>query len=122
MVYFFLILALALFAACFKVLKLMPVTRRIIVDANAAMVTIRSDELSDAEKEAGTQRAAIAMLGSLISVLARSIVCLLVPVLFIWLLMQSGLTTHQETIAAATSWSFIGLSTLAMAGLLVRSK
>ncbi len=122
MVYIFLTIALILFALCFKAMKLVPVTKQIIVDSNTALAVIRSAELTDAEKETGTRRAAVAMIGSLVTILARSAVCLLVPVAFVWLLARVGIYAESEAVAAASNWIFVAASSLAMLGLVVLSK
>ncbi len=113
-VYLFLAIAFLLFLACFRALNLVPVTRRIVVDAGDSLAVIRSVELSDAEKEARTQRAAITMAGSLVSVLVRSAICLVVPAAFVWLAGKAGFISPDNALAVATNWPFIITSSLVL--------
>jgi len=119
MAYLSLAVSVLVFVVCLKALNILAHVRRIVDDARGAHVVIRSRDLTDAEKEAATQRAAIAMVGSLASLVARVAVCVVLPVGGVWLGAQTGAYDTAEAMAAATDRVFIGLSSVVMIGLLV---
>ena len=64
-------LSIALFLVCFGLFGVVPAAARIVASARGAFAAIRSPDLSDDAKEAAAQRASLALLGGLVSLLLR---------------------------------------------------
>ncbi|MGH6913058.1 MAG: hypothetical protein ACREH3_05070, partial [Geminicoccales bacterium] len=75
---------------------------------------IRSKSLTDEEKEAAIQKAAIFMAGSVVMILGRMALCLLVPTAMVWLGAQFGAYSTADALVAASNWTFIVASSVVM--------
>jgi hypothetical protein len=114
MVYAFLAAGVLVFVICFRLLDVVPKVRAVIGATRRAQGIISSKSLTDEEKEAAVQRAAIAMTGSLVAILGRVALCVLVPTVTVWLGAQSGAYSTADALVAASSWTFIVASSAVM--------
>jgi hypothetical protein len=114
MVYAFLAAGVLVFVICFRLLDVVPKVRAVIEAIRRAQGIISSKSLTDEEKEAAVQRAAIAMTGSLVAILGRVALCVLVPTVTVWLGAQSGAYSTADALVAASSWTFIVASSVVM--------
>jgi hypothetical protein len=114
MVYAFLAAGVLVFVICFRLLDVVPKVRAVIEATRRAQGIISSKSLTDEEKEAAVQRAAIAMTGSLVAILGRVALCVLVPTVTVWLGAQSGAYSTADALVAASSWTFIVASSVVM--------
>lgn len=114
MIYLFLGLSLGLFVICLKVLSVLPTATRIVLEARDALGILRSQDMTEEQKESATQAAAVRMFGSFFSILFRVILCLGIPVGWVVLGSISGFYQTEEAIRIASSWDFIVGSSLMM--------
>lgn len=119
MVYLFLVLAIGLFIISLKILGVVRRVGLVIRDVHDAMSVIRSTDISEEEKEAEIQKAAIGMLGSFFSITLRVAATLAIPVLFVAVGSLIELYTYEEAIYAASDWKFIITSTAVMIGAMI---
>jgi hypothetical protein len=114
MVYAFLSAGVLVFVICFRLLDVVPKVRAVIEATRRAQRIISSKSLTDEEKEAAVQSAAIAMAGSTVAILGRVALCVLAPALTVWLGAQAGAYSTSDALVAASSWSFIVASSAVM--------
>jgi hypothetical protein len=114
MVYAFLAAGVLVFVICFRLLDVVPEVRAVIEAIRRAQGIISSKSLTDEEKEAAVQRAAIAMAGTVVVILGRAALCVLVPTLMVWLGAQSGTYSTADALVAASNWTFIVASSVVM--------
>jgi hypothetical protein len=112
MIYVFLSFGLFVFVLAFHFLKIVPVARDSFAVSRKAFDTVRSNVLSDEEKEATSRQAAARLFGGFFSILGRSVAALAVSLLPILFGASIGLFTTGEAAAAATNGYFIGGSLL----------
>lgn len=112
MIYLVLSLSIVVFLICMKLFGVVESVRPVFEDSNAALAVMRSTELSDAEKEAAIQKAAIAMFGAFLVVTLRVVATLVVPAVFVWAGTATGLYTMDGAVAAAEDWTFLTVSSL----------
>lgn len=118
MVYLSLVLAIGLFIVGIKILGIVPRVKLVVSATHDALAVMKSVELSEDEKEAAVQRAAVSMFGAFGSILLRVAVVCLVPVGFVLAGAKIGLYDSGELLRASTDWTFITVSTLIMIGAL----
>ena len=114
MVYVFLCAAIGLFIIGIRVLEIVPRVTHVISASHEAVAVMKSSAMSEAEKEAAIQKAAIQMFVSFGSILVRSATVCLVPAGFILLFAKLGLYSITEVYQGSTDVYFITGSTIAM--------
>ena len=119
MVYVFLTAAVVLFAVSLKLLALGPKVRLEVAALHEAASVITSKELSERQKEAAVQSAAIAMLGHACSILARVALTLAGPLAFVLLGSGLGLYALDDAVRVGGDWYFILGSTIVMVAALL---
>jgi hypothetical protein len=107
-------LSIALFLICFWLFGVVPAAARIVSDARNAFSAIRNPELSDDAKEAAAQRASLALLGGLLSILARGAAAVAVSFAPVLAFDTLGLASRAETLALLVSWPAILATTAVM--------
>ena len=114
MIYLFLLLAMILFIASLKVFDVVPKVTFVFSETRDATSVMKSKELSDEQKEAALQKAAVRMMGSFFSILGR--VGLTVVVSFSSVLLGSAIGFYEigEAVSVASDWPFLIGSTLLM--------
>jgi hypothetical protein len=108
-------LSIASFLVCFWLFRVVPAAARILASAKGGFAALRDPQLPDDAKEAAAQRASIALLGGLLSLLLRgaaAVVASLTPLLAFDAL---GLAPRGEVFALLASWEAILVTTSAMA-------
>ena len=116
MTYVFLIVAMGLFIAGLKLFDVVPKVRLVISETQEATSVMSSKVLSDEQKEAALQKAAVHMFGSFLNIFARVILTIVVPVASIILGSALGFYEIEYAAHVASEWSFIIGSTLVMIG------
>ena len=119
MVYVFLSAAVVLFAVSMKLLALGPKVRRAVAAIHEAASAMASKELSERQKEAAVQSAAIAMFGHTCSILTRLALTFAGPLAVVLLGSGLGLYALDDAVRAGSDWSFILGSTLVMVAALL---
>ena len=112
MIYLALSASIVLFLVCMKLCGVVESIRPVFANSRAALAVMRSTELSDLEKEAAVQKAALGMFKSFFSVTLRILVTLAVPAAFVWAGNVTGLYTLEGAIEAASDWMFLIVSSL----------
>ena len=112
MIYVFLSFGLFLFVLAVHFFKIIPLASQNVAIARQALVTVRSGDLSDDEKEAASRQAAAKMFNGFFSILVRSALALVVSLTPILLGAAIGLFTTDEAAIAATNGYFISGSVL----------
>ena len=118
MAYLFLALSLGMFIVAIKLLGIVPKVKNVISTTHAATATMKSRELSEEQKEAAVQKAAVEMFGAFISIFARVLLTLAVPITFVMFGSFIGLYSTDDAVRAASDWYFIVGSTILMIGAL----
>jgi hypothetical protein len=114
MVYIFLCAAIGLFLIGIRVLGLVPRVKLVITASKQAVAVMKSPDMSEDEKEAAIQKAAVQMFVSFGSILIRTATVCLVPLAFILLFAKLGLYTTAEVYQGSTDIYFITVSTIVM--------
>ncbi len=91
--------AILVFAVAFYYSKLVPVCRNAISLAQNAVGVMRSEQLSEEEKETAVQKASLQLLGKFFSILVRSLLVLLASALPIIIADQIGWVGSDDAIA-----------------------
>jgi hypothetical protein len=118
-VYVFLTAAVVLCAVSMKLLALGPKVRLAVAAVHEAAAVMASKELSERQKEAAVQSAAVAMFGHACSILGRVALALAGPLAFVLLGSGLGLYALGDAVRAGSDWSFILGSTVVMVGALL---
>lgn len=111
-------LAIVLFCWSLRALRLVPASLEVVSTARRAAAVIKAPDLSDREKEAQIQAAAIRLFALFGSITLRAVVALGIPVLAIMLLGLTGLVAVPDVIEASVSWPVLAASAIA-AGLVL---
>jgi len=120
MPYLFLTLGLGVFLICFQHLRILPKVKQSLATTHQAVAVLRSAQLSDTEKEAAVQRAALRMGRAFCDILLCSAAALLGAALFAFAGIPAGLYGTGDVVAAGQSPLFLSfLALLAVAALRV---
>jgi hypothetical protein len=114
MVYLFLAIGALGFVICFRLLDIAPQVGAVMAATRQAQRVISSASLKDEAKEVAIQKAAISMARSLALILGRAALCILIPVVTVWLGAQTGAYSTADALAAASNSIFIVVSSVAM--------
>ena len=114
MVYFFLAASIGLFILGINVLGVVPRVKHVIANSREALSVVQSTQMSEDDKEAAIQKAAVRMFGAFGSILVRVAVICLVPVGFVYLCAGLGFYTTAEALQASTDVYFIIISSIVM--------
>ncbi len=106
-------LALILFCWSLRALRLVPVSLQAFSTARQAAAAIKARDLSEHEKEAQVQAAALRLFTLFGSITLRAALALGLPALAILVLVLAGMVTLPEVIATSTSWPVLAGTTLA---------
>lgn len=114
MIYVFLFMAIVLFIASLKVFNVVPKVTLVFSETRDATSVLKSKDLSDDQKEAALQKAAVQMMGTFFSILGR--VGLTLAVSFSSVLLGSVVGFYEigEAVSVASDWPFIIGSTFLM--------
>ena len=107
-------LSIALFLLCFWLFGVVPAAAGIVANATSAFAAIRNPELSDEAKEDAAQRASLALLGGLLSLLLRGAAAVVVSLGPLFAFDALGLASRSEIFAALASWQAILATTAVM--------
>ena len=119
MIYLFISLGLFLFVLAFHFLKIVPATKDSVTVARGAFDAVRSQSLSDEEKEVASRKAAARLFSGFFSILIRSAAALAVSLLPVLFGAAVDLFTISEATSAATNGYFIGGSLLLVLPMIV---
>ena len=100
-------LAIAIFAVCMSLLRILPTTRRAAAEAARALRVMRAETSDERAKEREVQRAALKLFGLFLSTGARTAIALAASLLSILLLDATGLVAAPDVYAALASWPAI---------------
>lgn len=107
MVYLVLLAALVVFLLGIKFTGLIGHVSTAATDARQALTVIQNTNISEDEKEAAVQAAALRMFASFFGILARAMVAVVVSILLVLVSIWAGLCTIAAVEAALTNWLFI---------------
>lgn len=113
MVYLVLLAALLAFLLGIKFTGLISQVHIAATDARQAVTVIKDVNMSEDEKEAAVQTAALRMFFMFFSILARVAVAIAVAILLVYVAAWTGLCSMAAVEAALTNWVFI-LGTIAV--------
>lgn len=120
---------LSLLAGCLAFLLVLRATDVIAVTGNAARTAaaaatvMRAADISDEEKEARVQKAALDLLKSFMRITLIGCAALAAPVLIVWLGSVAGLYALDDAIDLATGWPFLlGATVLCLGGWAVQRR
>jgi hypothetical protein len=107
-------LSIALFLVCFWVFRVVPAAAAIVASARGAFAALRDPQLTDDAKETAAQRASLALLGGLFSILLRAAAAVAVSLAPPLAFAALGLASLDDTYALLASWEVIAVTTVAM--------
>ena len=114
MIYVFLGVSIVLFVICLKIFTVMPKVSHVVFETREAISVMKSPEMSDEQKEATLQTAAVRMFGYFFSILLRVALSFGIPLGYVILGSALGFYTTEEAVATTSNWYFIIGSTLVM--------
>lgn len=106
--------SIGLFVAGLWLFGVIRVSAGVLTVARQAVAAMRDPSLDDAAREKHVQRASLRLMGAFVSILARSLLCLLVSALPIWLASVAGLANVDEVLQFLARWDVIVLTSAAM--------
>jgi hypothetical protein len=107
-------LSIAVFLVCFWLFRVVPAAARIVASAKGAFAALRDPALPDDVKEAAAQRASIALLRELLSLLLRGAAAVVASLAPLFAFDALGLAPRGEVFALLASWQAILATTSAM--------
>jgi hypothetical protein len=108
------VLAVLLFLAAFKLLRVPEAAGRAIRTARAAVIAMRDPLLSEEVRERTVQRASISLIGSFVSIVLRGAGALLASLAVIFGFEVAGLGRSEEIIGFLSRWDVLAVSTVAI--------
>jgi hypothetical protein len=107
-------LGVAAFLVGFRLSGVVPAASRALGTARAAYAVMRSPALHDDDKESELRRAGVSLLGSAVSILARSLAAFLAALVPILLADLTGLADRDTTVAFLARWDVIIVTSTVM--------
>ena len=101
------LLAIALFALCLSLLRIVPTTQRISADALRAVSVMRAEDRTDDAKEREIRKAALTLFGLFFSITLRSAVALTAPVAAVQVLDLADVVKAGDVYRLLASWPVI---------------
>ena len=111
-----------LFALSFRLSGIVGVGVKVLKICRSATATFLDAEKSDLQKEQAARAAALALLRSLLEIVARIAAAVLPPAVVGWLLDFSGALPLAELLARLQTWPVILVGTAAMLGVFAIGK
>ena len=109
------VLTVLFFLIAFHVLGLIAVARGALSQSRGAVAVMRDGDLSEDDKEAAVRRAALWLLRSTVSIIVRSVACLLISAIPVYALAAIGVTTPDDVLAFLSRWDVILISSALIA-------
>ena len=109
------VLTVLFFLIAFHVLGLIAVARGALSQSRGAVAVMRDGDLSEDDKEAAVRRAALGLLRSTVSIIVRSVACLLISAIPVYALAAIGVTTPDDVLGFLSRWDVILISSALIA-------